>query len=68
MKGFKQGGKHLSDLTEEPFVDVNIDYGQTGVGGDDSWGARPHKQYTLQAGEYSYSFTMEPLLVKDENK
>ncbi|HNW74580.1 MAG TPA: glycoside hydrolase family 2 TIM barrel-domain containing protein [Bacteroidales bacterium] len=61
MKGFKQGGKHLADLEKRPFVDLNLDYGQTGVGGDDSWGARPHAQYTLQAKEYSYSFTIEPL-------
>ncbi|MCK9218458.1 MAG: DUF4981 domain-containing protein [Bacteroidales bacterium] len=60
MKGFKQGGKHLNDLTKEPFIDVNIDYKQMGVGGDDSWGARTHTQYTLPAKEYHYSFTMEP--------
>jgi beta-galactosidase len=30
-----------------------------GVGGDDSWGARTHKQYTLQEREYSYKFVME---------
>ena len=58
MKGFKQGGKHLHDLQKKPFVDLNIDYGQMGVGGDDSWGARTHDQYTLPAKEYSYSFTM----------
>lgn len=62
LKGFKQGGKHLADLEKKPFTDLNLDYGQTGVGGDDSWGARPHAQYTLQAKEYSYSFTLEPLL------
>ncbi|MDD4554597.1 MAG: glycoside hydrolase family 2 TIM barrel-domain containing protein [Bacteroidales bacterium] len=64
LKGFKQGGKHLGDLEKKPFIDLNLDYGQTGVGGDDSWGARPHQQYTLQAKEYSYSFTIEPLKSK----
>jgi beta-galactosidase len=59
MKGFSLGGKHLNDLEMNPFVDLNIDFGQMGVGGDDSWGARTHAQYTLPAGEYSYSFTME---------
>ncbi|MEI6683857.1 MAG: glycoside hydrolase family 2 TIM barrel-domain containing protein [Bacteroidota bacterium] len=61
MKGFKQAGKHISDLVDEPFVDVNIDYKQMGVGGDDSWGAQTHAAYTLPAGSYSYSFTMEPV-------
>jgi beta-galactosidase len=28
---------------------INIDYQQTGVGGDNSWGARPHRQYTLSS-------------------
>jgi beta-galactosidase len=59
MKGFKQGGKHLHDLVKKPFVDLNLDYSQMGVGGDDSWGARTHEQYTLPAKEYSYSFTIE---------
>ncbi|NTV83534.1 MAG: hypothetical protein HGA23_04440, partial [Bacteroidales bacterium] len=58
MKGFKQAGKHIHDLVNEPFVDLNLDYGQMGVGGDDSWGARTHEAYTLPAGEYHYSFTM----------
>jgi beta-galactosidase len=62
MKGFKQGGKHLYDLEKKPFVDLNIDYGQMGVGGDDSWGARTHEQYTLPAEEYGYGFTMEAVI------
>jgi beta-galactosidase len=59
LKGFRHGGRHLSDLESRPFVDLNIDYGQMGVGGDDSWGAKTHQQYTLPAKEYRYSFTME---------
>jgi len=59
MKGFKHGGKHLNDLEKKPFVDLNIDYGQMGVGGDDSWGAKTHAQYTLPAKEYVFCFTME---------
>ena len=62
MKGFKQAGKHLNDLEKKPFVDLNIDYKQMGVGGDDSWGARTHTQYTLPAGEYEYGFTIEPFI------
>ena len=65
MKGFKQGGKHLHDLVKEPFIDLNIDYKQMGVGGDDSWGARTHDKYTLPAGEYGYSFTMEAIETGD---
>jgi beta-galactosidase len=64
MKGFKQCCKHLNDLQEKGFVDLNIDYKQMGVGGDDSWGARTHKEYTLPAVEYTYSFTMQPFVVE----
>jgi len=38
LKGLKWGGKHPSDLAKQDFTDLNIDYGQMGVGGDDSWG------------------------------
>jgi beta-galactosidase len=38
-----------------------IDYKQMGVGGDDSWGARPHSQYQIPAGKYAYSFRMKPV-------
>lgn len=66
MKGLKWGGKHPSDLEKQDFIDLNIDYGQMGVGGDDSWGARVHKEYTLPAKEYSYSFRIRPYsLLKD---
>ena len=59
LKGFMQGGRHLGDLERNPFTDLNIDLGQMGVGGDDSWGARTHPEYLLPAGEYSYTFGME---------
>jgi beta-galactosidase len=42
-------------------VRVNIDYGQMGVGGDNSWGERTHPQYCLLEKEYRYSFRMVPL-------
>ena len=45
-----------TDLVARPFVEWYIDLGQMGVGGDDSWGARTHKEYTFPAKEYSYRF------------
>ncbi|HTX87605.1 MAG TPA: glycoside hydrolase family 2 TIM barrel-domain containing protein, partial [Bacteroidales bacterium] len=44
LKGFTRGGKHPGDLDKESFVNLNVDYGQMGVGGDDSWGARTHSE------------------------
>ena len=60
LKGFKQAGSHPGDLDKENFVDLNIDYKQMGVGGDDSWGARTHDEYTLPARLYHYTFRMIP--------
>ena len=31
-----------------------------GVGGDDSWGAKPHKKYTLYPKKYSIEFLLIP--------
>jgi beta-galactosidase len=60
LKGFVQGGKHAGDLDKENFVNLNVDYKQMGVGGDDSWGARTHSEYTLPARVYSFTFRMIP--------
>jgi beta-galactosidase len=62
-----RGTKHPTDLVERNFVEFNIDYKQTGVGGDNSWGARPLEKYTLKAKEYSYSFRLRPYLSKNES-
>ena len=39
---------------------IRINYKQMGVGGDDSWGAKVHPEYTLFANRfYSYSFKLK---------
>jgi len=48
------------DLDKENFIDLNIDYKQMGIGGDDSWGARTHDEYMLPARPYAYTFRMIP--------
>jgi len=53
------------DITMKDQVDWLIDYRQMGVGGDNSWGARPHKEYTLGPNEYSYRFLLIPFLSKE---
>jgi beta-galactosidase len=57
----RRGSMHPVDLVERDFVELNVDLKQMGVGGDDSWGARPHPQYTLPAQSYSYRFRMRPV-------
>ncbi len=57
--------KHTTDIKEQNLVQLNIDYKQRGVGGDDSWHAMPQKEYLLKAKQkYTYSFYLIPF----ENK
>ncbi|MBC8298495.1 MAG: hypothetical protein H8E55_22225, partial [Pelagibacterales bacterium] len=42
-------------------ISLNIDLKQMGVGGDNSWGARPLLKYLIQPGNIKYSFTIKPI-------
>jgi beta-galactosidase len=61
-----RGSIHPIDLKERPFVAVNLDDRQMGVGGDDSWGAKPHPEYLIQPSPYKYAMRLRPF-AKDEN-
>jgi len=61
-----RGTKHAYELEEKDFVSLNLDYRQMGVGGDNSWGAKPHERYRLEPQEYSYMFRLSPIS-KDKN-
>ena len=53
--------KHTIDINEKNLVQLNVDLGQRGVGGDDSWHAKPQEKYMYRGNqEYSYSFYMIP--------
>ncbi len=56
-----EAATHTHELPRRDTVTVNIDHKQMGVGGDNSWGARTHRQYTLPAKPYSYRFRLTPL-------
>jgi beta-galactosidase len=51
---------HINELPRRDFITLNLDYKQMGVGGDNSWGARTHPEYTLPARPYSYRFRLKP--------
>ncbi len=53
--------EHTFELPFRRDLTVNIDFRQMGVGGDNSWGARPHPEYTLSPKSYHYSFRITPL-------
>jgi beta-galactosidase len=56
------GADHLSDLPPPETYYLNIDYGQAGLGGDDSWSpkARPYPEHRLEWEDapYTYRFTI----------
>ncbi len=56
-----RGTLHTTDLVERDLIALNLDYKQMGLGGDNSWGAPTHEEYTLPAGEYSYRFRLRPV-------
>jgi beta-galactosidase len=64
----ERGTMHPTDLVERNFIELNVDYKQTGVGGEDSWGARPYPQYTLFPEDCSYRFRIRPLDPEDDPK
>jgi len=54
-----EGNDHIYKLPDSDKVVIRINYRQMGVGGDDSWGAKTHPEYTIYPNRrYSYSFTL----------
>ena len=50
---------HPWELPASGRITLNIDHGQTGMGGDNSWGAHPHDAYVLHArGTYTMSVVL----------
>ncbi|MCL1821841.1 MAG: DUF4981 domain-containing protein [Prolixibacteraceae bacterium] len=73
-EGFDYGSiekeqKHFTDVKKRDFVRWNIDYGQRGVAGINSWGAKPLEKYQLKAGQtYQWNFTLTPVENADVSK
>ena len=52
---------HTPDMKPNDFVTWCLDYRQTGVGGDTSWGAKTHDKYTVHAQDYAFTITLKPV-------
>jgi beta-galactosidase len=63
--GPEKDQRHPTDMKKRDLVVFNVDYKQMGVGGDTSWGAKPHDQYMLYPKAYSYSFRLRPFSRQD---
>lgn len=59
--GLTKKQQHTSDIDRREIVAVNLDLQQRGLGGDDSWGAQPMKQYRLMGKKYQYSYILRPV-------
>lgn len=51
--------KHFEDLQKHNFNTIRILHGQSGVAGDDTWGAPIHEQYLYHGIEDSWSISFE---------
>ncbi len=51
---------HAFELPRRPYITLNLDLTQQGLGGDNSWGAWPHKAFLIPCQDYSYSFRLRP--------
>ena len=52
---------HIDDIVPRDYVELCIDMMQSGIGGYDSWGARPEESRTLWSDtDYGFGFTIVP--------
>jgi len=57
-----ESAKHDYEIQQRDFININIDNKIHGVGGDNSWGARTHKKYTIDANQpMSFEFIIQPV-------
>ena len=58
----RQSNKHSIDVPKRNMVGINLDLFQMGVGGNDSWGARPIEKYRFPAKEYTFELKIKPVV------
>ena len=63
---FNTERRHGGSIMKKDMVWLNIDHRHMGVGGDNTWGAQVHPEYTITPHEWQYSFTMQPLSNQDD--
>jgi beta-galactosidase len=62
-----RGSKHPPEVQKRDFICLTLDAVEMGVGGDDSWGARVHPQYTIPAQDRGFRLTLSPLRPGDDS-
>jgi len=57
-----KGTQHPFNLVKNSSTVLRLNYHQMGLGGDNSWGARPHPEFTLYSNKaYTYQFRLLPI-------
>ena len=60
---------HICDIVPQDYVELCVDFRQSGIGGYDSWGALPEESRCLWSDQdYSFSFTIVPQSVMSQTK
>jgi beta-galactosidase len=57
----RSSGMHSVDVPKRKMIGINLDLFQMGVGGNNSWGARPIEQYRFPADDYSFTLRIKPV-------
>ncbi|MUH37264.1 DUF4981 domain-containing protein [Zobellia amurskyensis] len=60
-EGMEKKQRHTYDIPQRDLININIDYSQMGVGGDNSWGLLPHEAYQIKPDNLSFSFMIQPV-------
>jgi beta-galactosidase len=53
--------RHTNDIVKKDGVFVTTDLKMMGVGGDNSWGARPYTKYSIHMKDYDFKFSIVPV-------
>ncbi len=59
--------KHGNEIKNTDYINCFVDFEQMGVGGDNSWGAKTHPEYTLPVQAYEFKFRLKPINNKKES-
>jgi beta-galactosidase len=58
----RSSGMHSIDVPKRDMIGIHLDKFQMGVGGNNSWGARPIEQYRYPAKPYTFEIQIKPVV------
>ncbi len=59
--GLQKQQRHTIDIPKRDLVNINIDYKQMGVAGDNSWGAMAMEKYQIKPENLSFEYVIKPV-------